>query len=174
MKGATLVSCRECGAHVPDIGGSTHDYVPSAPGCWASFGEIQADALTRFGTPRRHGTVVDCYMAQHPGDGSDRRSRQSPIVHLVALSLLIEHGIDGKGAFVRMARLLERRPNFQPLVPRADRGRLTILDMRNCVDAEEYAGRAETWVQEIWRTWARTSRTKSGTSSACCYDRTRY
>jgi len=93
-------------------------------------------------------------MAQHPGDGSDRRSRQSPIVHLVALALLIEHGIDGKAAFVRMARLLERRPTFQPLVPRADRGRLTILDMRNCVDAEDYAGRAEVWAQEIWRTWA--------------------
>ena len=33
-------------------------------------------------------------------------------------------------------------------------GRLTILDMRNCLYAENYAGRAETWAQEIWRTWA--------------------
>ena len=91
-----MVSCRECGAQVPDIAGPTHDYVPSAPGCWAAFGQVQADALTRFGSPRRHGTVVDCYMAQHPGDGYERRSRQSPIVHLVALSLLIEHGIEGR------------------------------------------------------------------------------
>ena len=148
-----MVSCRECGAQVPDIAGPTHDYVPSAPGCWAAFGQVQADALTRFGSPRRHGTVVDCYMAQHPGDGYERRSRQSPIVHLLALSLLIEHGIDGRGAFVRMARLLELRPNFQPLAPRTDRGRLTILDMRNCADAEDYAGRAETWACEIWRRW---------------------
>ena len=93
-------------------------------------------------------------MAQHPGDGYERRSRQSPIVHLVALSLLIEHGIDGKGTFVRLARLLARQANFQPLAPRAELGRLTILDMRNCVGAEDYAGRAETWAQEIWRTWA--------------------
>jgi hypothetical protein len=114
----------------------------------------KADALTRFGSPRRHGTVVDCYMAQHPGDGSERRSRQSAIVHLVALSLLIEHGIDGKGMFVRMARLLARHSNFQPLAPRAELGRLTILDMRDCVDAEDYARRAETWAQEIWRTWS--------------------
>jgi len=149
-----MVSCRECGALVPDISGPNHDYVPSAPGCWAAFGEVQADALIRFGSPRRHGTVVDCYMAQHPGDGYERRSRQSPIVHLVALSLLIEHGIDGKGTFVRLARLLARQANFQPLAPRAELGRLTILDMRNCVGAEDYAGRAETWAQEIWRTWA--------------------
>ena len=49
--------------------------------------------------------MVDCYVAQHPGDGYERRSRQSPNVHLVALSLLFEHGIEGKGTFVRLARL---------------------------------------------------------------------
>ena len=108
VRGAPMVSCRDCGALVPDISGPTHVYVPSAPGCWAACGQVQADALIRIGSPRRHGTVVDCYMAQHPGDGYERRSRQSPIVHLVAFSLLIEHGIDGKGTFVRMSRLLAR------------------------------------------------------------------
>ena len=79
--------------------------------------------------------MVDCYMAQHPGDGSERRSRQSPIVHLVALRLFIEHGIEGRGTFLRLARLLERRPNFRALGPRHNRGRLGVgspfLAMRN-------------------------------------------
>ena len=169
-----MVSCRECGAQVPDIAGPTHDYVPSAPGCWAAFGQVQADALTRFGSPRRHGTVVDCYMAQHPGDGYERRSRQSPVVHLVALSLLIEHGIEGKGTFVRLARLLERRPNFQPLAPRADRGRLTILNTAKSAPMPRTTRVAPKPGPVRSGERGCTSRTRSGTSSAPCYDRTRH
>ena len=100
-----------------------------------AFGQVQVDALTSVGSTGRRGTVVDCYMAQRPGDGSERRSRQSPIVHLVALRLFIEHGIEGRGTFLRLARLLERRPNFRALGPRHNRGRLGVgspfLAMRN-------------------------------------------
>ncbi len=90
-----------------------------------AFGEVQVDSLTRVGSTGRRGTVVDCYLAQHPADGSERRSRQSPIVHLVALCLFIEHGIEGRGTFLRLALLLERRPNFRTLGPCHDLGRLT-------------------------------------------------
>ena len=95
------------------------------------FGQVQVHALTSVGSTGRRGTVVDCYLAQHPGDGSERRSRQSPTVHLVALCLIIEHGIEGRGTFSCLARPLERRPNFRALGPRHDRDRLTILEMRN-------------------------------------------
>jgi len=64
------------------------------------FGQVQVHALTSVGSTGRRGTVVDCYLAQHPGDGSERRSRQSPIVHLVALGLFIEHGIEGRGTLL--------------------------------------------------------------------------
>jgi len=95
------------------------------------FGQVQVHALTSVGSTGRRGTVVDCYLAQHPGDGSERRSRQSPTVHLVALCLIIEHGIEGRGTFSCLARPLERRPNFRALGPHHDRDRLTILEMRN-------------------------------------------
>jgi len=50
-----------------------HPYVPAVAGCWALFGEVQADEMTRFGYPPAHAIVVDAYMASHPGDGTDRR-----------------------------------------------------------------------------------------------------
>ena len=59
--------CRPCGALVADVNGPVHAYVPSAPGCWAAFGELQADELQRFGRHPAHDLVVDAYMAQHPG-----------------------------------------------------------------------------------------------------------
>ncbi len=100
---------------------------PFSAGTLGVFGQVQVHALTSVGSTGRHGTVVDCYLAQHPADGSERRSRQSPTVHLVALCLIIEHGIEGRGTFSCLARPLERRPNFRALEPRHDRDRLTSL-----------------------------------------------
>jgi hypothetical protein len=111
---------------------------PFRAGMLGAFGQVQVDALTRVGSPVRRGTVVDCYMAQQssiPGIGANDFSRQSPIVHLVALCLFIEHGIEGRGTFLRLALLLERRPNFRALGPGHDRGQLGVgspfLEMRN-------------------------------------------
>ena len=78
---------------MPDIDGPVHTYVPSSPGCWKAFGEAQADEAERFSYPPVHRVVVDAYMAQHPGDGSDRRDRQSVFLHLVGLCATLEHGL---------------------------------------------------------------------------------
>lgn len=51
-----------------------------------TFGQLQAEEARRFGYPAVHRLVVDAYMAQHPGDGTDRRDRRSVFVHLVDLS----------------------------------------------------------------------------------------
>ena len=133
------------------------------------FGQVQVHALTSVGSTGRRGTVVDCYLAQHPGDGSERRSRQSPTVHLVALCLIIEHGIEGRGTFSCLVRPLERRPNFRALGPRHDRDRLTILEMRNWAmrtttrAAEPKPGHTRSG--ELGRTSSPESETSS---SSCC------
>lgn len=48
---ASLVPCPQCGALVADVDGPVHAYVPSAPGCWAAFGELRADELLRSPDP---------------------------------------------------------------------------------------------------------------------------
>lgn len=70
-------ACPQCRAVVPDIDGPVHAYVPTSPGCWITFGQPQADEMQRFRYPPAHRHVVDAYMAQHPGDRTDRRDRQS-------------------------------------------------------------------------------------------------
>jgi hypothetical protein len=43
-----LPAARSC----PNIDGPVHKYVPSAPGCWRIFGEVQADEMMmRFRYP---------------------------------------------------------------------------------------------------------------------------
>lgn len=149
-----VIVCSPCGAVVPDEQGPQHSYVPAVPGCWRIFGEVQADEMTRFGYPAEHRLVVDAYMAQHPGDGLDRRDRQSVAVHLVGLCAILEVGMTADQAMLQLRRVIAPRTEFPLLGKRNDRGSLTITDMLGVVDLDDYAGRARAWGESVWLSWA--------------------
>jgi hypothetical protein len=112
------VSCRWCGALGPDVSGPVHKYVPSAPGCWQIFGQLQADESLRFGYPPVHRLVVDAYMAQHPGDGSDRRDRQSVFVHLADRRADKPVTVSSNGAFAFDGFAIRRDTSFYVVAQR--------------------------------------------------------
>jgi len=132
------VSCPQCGAVVPDIDGPTHAYVPSAPGCWAAFGALRADEMLRFAGSEANNLVVDTYMAQHPGDGLDRRDRQSVFVHLVSLCAVLEEGAS---------------PSRSPEVLRAVLARRTVLSVADATSVEDHDARARRWAVSVWESW---------------------
>jgi acyl-CoA hydrolase/RimJ/RimL family protein N-acetyltransferase len=120
---APLAPCLVCGALVPDIDGPVHKYVPSSPGCWRTFGDVQADEMMRFRHPPAHRIVADAYMAQHPGDASDRRDRQSVFFHLVGLCAVFVLGMPPARATGMFRRLLRDRDDF-PHLRRTEGSRL--------------------------------------------------
>jgi len=153
MAAGTRVECPQCGAPVPDIDGPVHKYVPAAPGCWKTFGEVQADELQRFGYSPAHRLVVDAYMAQHPGDGSDRRDRQSVFAHLCGLYARLELDLPAAATTDVLGRVVASRDDF-PVLRRDDGpGRLTILDMIGSRDVDIYDQRARAWGEAVWRSW---------------------
>lgn len=146
--------CPGCHALVPDVEGPVHPYVPSAPGCWRAFGEVQADESLRFGYPRAHRLVVDAYMAQHPGDGRDRRDRQSVFVHLVALCALLERGMPPTVVTRKLGRLTGGHVDFPHLCRAAGPGEVTVLDLVGAADLHDYTDRARRWADAVWESWA--------------------
>ena len=150
--GRTL--CPQCGAAVPDTDGPVHTYVPSAPGCWQVFGEVQADELQRFGYPPAHRLVVDAYMAQHPGDGRDRRDRQSVFSHLCGLFARLELGMPAARATEVLRRVVTSREDFPALERAGGPGELTVLHLLDATDLAAYDARAVEWAQAVWRAWA--------------------
>jgi hypothetical protein len=130
-----------------------HAYVPAAAGCWRLFGELQADEYARFGYPRTHGLVVDAYMAQHPGDGSDRRDRQSVFVHLVGLCGVLELGLPPQRRADLLRRIVSGRDDFPVLVRPPGRGTLTLLHVADAPDATAYERRAREWGATVWAAW---------------------
>jgi hypothetical protein len=139
---------------VPRIDGPVHNYVPSSAGCWKIFGEVQADEALRFGYPPAHRLVVDAYMAQHPGDGSDRRDRQSVFVHLVGLCASLEHGL-GHAYITRLLGLVigRRHGEFPILLRTNGPGSLTVPHMVGAADRDDYESRAREWAAAVWDSW---------------------
>lgn len=139
---------------MPDIEGPVHRYVPSAPGCWKVFGEVQADESLRFGYPPAHRLVVDAYMAQHPGDGQDRRERQSVFAHLVALCALLERSVTPDRVTRLLGAVVRSRADF-PALARPDRpSAVTVLRMVGAGDLNDYSARAWEWAAAVWGSWA--------------------
>jgi hypothetical protein len=158
---AAMTTCLECGAAVADRAGPVHPYVPAAPGCWHAFTELQAGELVRYGRSPAHGTCVDSYMAQHPGDGTgDPRARRSPIVHLVGLCGRLEHRLQDRQVAVLLQRGATRlRQKGGPaLAARGEPGEITVTDLAAALDAgadvATLSRLAQRWAAEVWRTWA--------------------
>jgi hypothetical protein len=152
--GVSETRCTGCGALVPTISGTVHTYVPSAPGCWQVFGEVQADEALRFGYPPAHRLVVDAYMAQHPGDGHDRRDRQSVFVHLLALCALLERAMPPDSVTRSLGRWVASRSNFPILRRGSEPGQVTVLAMVGAIDLDDYDRRARKWAASVWDAWA--------------------
>lgn len=128
--------------------------MPSSPGCWRAFGELQADEYRRFGYPPTHRVVVDAYMAQHPGDGSDRRDRQSVFAHLAGLCAVLELDVYPPDATDLLRRVLRGRDDF-PVLRRAEGpGALTLLHVVDAADVDDHRERAREWAQAVWDAWA--------------------
>src|SRR5512139_2854537 len=85
-----LIRCLGCGGLVPDAEGRTHEYMLSAPGCWALFNEVAVRQYEIASFDLRRLTV-DAYAVQHPGT-TDRRAVQSVAVHLISLCFVLERG----------------------------------------------------------------------------------
>ncbi|MFK8014305.1 MAG: DUF5946 family protein [Gammaproteobacteria bacterium] len=112
----TREPCFACGAMAPSDDGPSHAYMLSSPGCWALYGEV----LTReYSDPAlfasSHRLTVDAYAAQHPGDLSQQRSRQSMWLHLTALYAVLE--LDwSHDAAMRLLKTLTGRALPEPTV----------------------------------------------------------
>jgi hypothetical protein len=88
-------------------------------------------------------------MAQHPGDGRDRRDRQSVFVHLAGLCAVLELQIEPGRATDVLRRVLEARPDFPVLSRQDGPGELTVLHLLG----DDYQQRAGAWASAVWAAW---------------------
>lgn len=154
MSAPGFAACPNCGAVVPGVDGPTHAYMVSSPGCWAAFGALQADELTRFGYPPVHGLAVDAYAASHGGDGSQRRDRQSVCLHLMALCLVLERREGPRRRMALLQELTAAKRDWPRLARAPGWPALSHTHVAEAADAAGYAARVIEWAQAVWDFWA--------------------
>ena len=147
------IACPQCGAFVPDTDGPRHVYVPSAPGCWAAFGALRSDEMLRFPGSLENNLSVDTYMAQHPGDGTDRRDRQSVFVHLTSLCAVLERGATPARSPDVLRAVLASRTEYPVLHRARGPGDLTVLHLAGASDQADHDRRARAWAASVWESW---------------------
>ena len=126
----------------------------AAPGCWAAFGELQADETARFGYPPMHGLAVDAYATSHGGDGVDRRDRQSVCIHLMALCAVIERDETAAGRIALLQRLTARKLQWPALERRDGVPALDHTHVAGAADLEDHGERVRAWAGAVWSFWA--------------------
>ncbi|MBV9196164.1 MAG: hypothetical protein JO168_18665 [Solirubrobacterales bacterium] len=110
--------------------------------------------MQRFGFQAPHGLVVDAYMAQHPGDGHDRRDRQSVFVHLIGLCAALDGHASQTHVRDLIRRVVQKHSDFPILSRGQGPGRLTVLHMVGATAFPDYEHRALEWAAAVWQSWS--------------------
>jgi hypothetical protein len=160
--------CPECGTAAP--GGRA--------GCQALFDELATPVPGERGLGAQRDLAFDAYCMQHPDTYC--RSAKSYAAHLTRLCCGVEHGGDP-----RVYRAIQRRLNGTVALAKpkvlAERGRLTIADLRGAGSPEELQRLAQAWAEDVWkaytsqhelaREWVKSALSVSETHGGCHNDR---
>src|SRR4051794_33806382 len=113
---------------------------------------LQTLEMERYGYPEVHRLVVDAYAAQHPGPGVERRDRQSVLVHVASIHLVINSGRTSAEAGALLRTLTQGRPEF-PLLRRHGAGAIDLRHAWEAADLADYEGRAREWATAVWMSY---------------------
>lgn len=133
--------CPECGAIVE--GG--------AAGCEALFNELGARDFSdpRYGAT--HELLVDAYCLQHPERYC--RSAKSYAAHLTRMCCGIERG-GKREIYAAIPRWLSGPAKVERPQTLAQRGAMTVADLRSAQTPEEHATFVREWAANVWQAYA--------------------
>jgi hypothetical protein len=136
----------------PESDGPVHRYMESSPGCWAAFGEVLAREYSDFNYARMHRLTVDSYAVQHPGQPSPQ-SIQSVALHLISLSLVLQHAVPMHEATAVLQESGKFKANFIWLDSPPTRGGITVADVHAAKDPQQHAELVRAWAESAWKAW---------------------
>jgi len=145
--------CRGCDGEFEDQIGPTHEYILSAPGCWAAYGEVLAREYSDVRLMRLHRLTVDAYAAQHPGVET-AAARRSVGLHLARLYLLLERGWAIERVNEAAGTIAGFKDKCEWLEPPSMLGTLTVQSVLGAEGVEAHEAAVMAWARSVWRAWA--------------------
>jgi len=133
--------CAECGAQIE--GGNV--------GCEALFNELGARDFSdpRYGAT--HELLVDAYCLQHPERYCS--SAKSYAAHLTRMCCGVERG-GKREIYAAIPRWLSGPAKIERPQTLAERGSMTIANLRGAQTPEEHAKLVREWAANVWQAYA--------------------
>jgi hypothetical protein len=144
--------CPGCGAFVEGSAELRDPRSLASWGCYQAYGLVagyELEHVTELG--RWHQLLVDTYSAQHV---AERTPRMTVAFALLGLRLALEDGRSGLEVRQIHQRLAAARVAWPALPAPADRGGLTVEDLRAAASPADYAERLHAWARSVWESWA--------------------
>lgn len=145
--------CIGCCGEFGESDGPTHEYILSAPGCWAAYGRLLEREYSHSELQAIHRLTVDTYAVQHPGVNVPA-ARRSVGVHLSRLYLFLEVGRSMESVNDTMPTILMSKDKYAWLEPPAMLGTLNVLDVLNAKTNAEHDRQVRAWAKSVWKAWA--------------------
>ena len=139
-------ACPGCGHIGPVEDGAVHPYMLASPRRWRMFGELMAREYETAELMSTHYLGVDAYAAQHPGDGADRRARQSVWIHLAGLYAVLRANREPAYRYDLLRRLASARDDFPP-PPNHEPFLLTAADISSDQPTEDHVASMRGWAE---------------------------
>lgn len=149
------INCCSCGSKSLNIEGHTHEYMLSAPGCYAMFEEVLEKEYSDMHYARAHHYNVDTYAVQHPGDPSNPKAINSVGIHLVSLHSIFRKGMKiSQSAEVKteFARFNKAQQVIYALTPPTNY-ELTIFEVWDNEDSLRHFDLCQSWARHTWEQW---------------------
>ncbi len=145
-------TCLWCRLESEKSNGSTHRYLESSPGCWASYGEILAKEYSGEEYFRVHELTVDAYALQHPGIQS-LQTMSSVNVHLASLYRYFKQGVSENRLSLVKKAIVVKKNDFEWLEPPKDLKAVTSIDVLKAKSAAEHCELIEIWAKYVFEQW---------------------
>ena len=151
--------CYGCLGQFPKTADPTpsHPYIGAIRSCWDSYMVILAKEFNNPDYAQLHRITVDSYTAQHIGDQSDRRARQSANLHLLALGLYFayDQSIDQVLHFLKRETTIKQ--DWPPITQLDKPSWLTVHHIHAANGVTDYLTRVEQWGRSVWQTYTEQS-----------------
>jgi hypothetical protein len=131
-----------------------HPYIGSSHACWQVYGEILAREFGDSEYFKIHRLTVDSYSAQHIGDQTDRRARQSANLHLIALYLTVDQNSAIEEVIDFLRKATTDKMDWPPIIQRTKPEWLTVNDILPAKSALEHTTLVKVWSQSVWEAYA--------------------
>lgn len=131
-----------------------HPYIGSSHACWQVYGEILAREFGDSEYFKIHRLTVDSYAAQHIGDQTDRRARQSANLHMIALYLYFDRKLSMKDIIDFLRKATTDKDDWPAVTQRMQPLWLTVNDILPGKSALEHSALVKQWGQSVWDAYA--------------------